>query len=116
MKNRNLILSIIAIVFLVVLPFFVAGNDADFGGADDKGGDLIEQENPGYEPWFEWQPELPGEVESGLFALQAALGAGFVGYVLGFYKARRKNVTESGAVSTSNSVTGSGDAPLTRVE
>ena len=67
MKTRNLIISIIAIIFLVVLPFFVAGGDADFGGADDKGGDLIEQENPGYEPWFEWQPELPGEVESGLF-------------------------------------------------
>lgn len=94
MKTRNLVLSIIAIIFLVVLPFIVAGG-SDFGGADDKGGDLIEQENPGYEPWFEWQPELPGEVESGLFALQAALGAGFAGYVLGYYKARRKNVIEA---------------------
>ncbi|MCI6207369.1 MAG: energy-coupling factor ABC transporter substrate-binding protein [Corynebacterium glucuronolyticum] len=99
MKTRNLIISIIAIIFLVVLPFFVAGGDADFGGADDKGGDLIEQENPGYEPWFEWQPELPGEVESGLFALQAALGAGFVGYALGFYKGRRKNTVEAQAAT-----------------
>lgn len=99
MKTRNLIISIIAIIFLVVLPFFVAGGDADFGGADDKGGDLIEQENPGYEPWFEWQPELPGEVESGLFALQAALGAGFVGYALGFYRGRRKNTVEAQAAT-----------------
>jgi len=98
-KTRNLIISIIAIIFLVVLPFFVAGGDADFGGADDKGGDLIEQENPGYEPWFEWQPELPGEVESGLFALQAALGAGFVGYALGFYRGRRKNTVEAQAAT-----------------
>lgn len=40
--------------------------------------------NPDYQPWFSplWEPPS-GEIESLLFALQAALGAGLLGYYLG---------------------------------
>ncbi|MBS1247819.1 MAG: cobalt transporter substrate-binding protein CbiN, partial [Proteobacteria bacterium] len=34
--------------------------------------------------WFGWVWEPPPEIASGLFALQAALGAGILGYYLGF--------------------------------
>ena len=48
--------------------------------------------NPDYEPWFEPILEpASGEVESLLFALQAAIGAGVVGFVLGRLTKSDKN-------------------------
>lgn len=54
-----------------------------FTGTDSKAVALITTLAPDYLPWVEvlWQPGL--EVEAFLFALQAALGAGGVGYYLG---------------------------------
>ena len=79
-KNLILILlvAVIAAVPLWLLP------DAEFGGADGQAEEAITELNPDYEPWF--SPILEpasGEVESMLFALQAAIGAGVVGFVLG---------------------------------
>ena len=55
-----------------------------------------EEQNPDYKPWFSpLVGELPPEVESGLFALQAALGAGFLGYALGTYRGRNKALRDS---------------------
>lgn len=66
---------------------------SEFGGSDDKGEDIIKEINPDYEPWANNLIELPGpETESLLFALQAAIGAGVIGYVLGYFKGERKNV------------------------
>ena len=47
--------------------------------------------NPDYQPWFEpfFQPES-GEVESGLFALQAALGGSVLGFAIGALWGRRR--------------------------
>mgnify|MGYP000516334735 CR=1 FL=1 len=46
--------------------------------------EVILELQPDYEPWFEPILEpASGEVESLLFALQAAIGAGVVGFVLG---------------------------------
>ena len=44
----------------------------------------ITEINPDYKPWFSsiYEPES-GEIESLLFAVQAAIGAGIVGFVLG---------------------------------
>ena len=62
--QKNLIL-IVLVVLLAALPLWLLPN------AD-------------YEPWFEPILEpASGEVESLLFALQAAIGAGVVGFVLG---------------------------------
>ena len=46
--------------------------------------DAITAARPGYKPWFQplWKPPSD-EVESLLFSLQAAIGAGFLGYVIG---------------------------------
>lgn len=50
---------------------------------------------PDYEPWFQPLLEPPGgETESLLFALQAALGAGVIGYAIGLYRGRLKNRQE----------------------
>lgn len=82
MKKRNIVLIIICIA-LIVMPF-VVNRHGEFAGADDQADTLIGEINPNYEPWFEslWTPPS-GEVESFLFAAQAAIGAGFIGYFVG---------------------------------
>jgi len=60
-----------------------------FQGADDRASKLIESLRPGYKPWAKPLFEPPsGEVESALFAIQAALGAGVLFYYLGYAKGR----------------------------
>ncbi|APT85378.1 energy-coupling factor ABC transporter substrate-binding protein [Corynebacterium aquilae] len=94
--NKGLTVGLIALAFgIAAFPMFFNLGDKDaeeqFTGTDDGAETIVEEENPDYEPWF--NPligELPGEVESGLFALQAGLGAGVVGYALGSYRGRRK--------------------------
>lgn len=85
MKTRTLTIAILIIIALmIVIPLlFIKG---DFGGADAAGEALIAELQPSYKPWFDSFFSLPSETESMLFALQAALGAGFIGYVLGKFK------------------------------
>jgi len=80
-------LMLLAVILLVVLPLlFVNG---EFGGADDAAEGVITEINPSYAPWFKPLTELPGETESMLFALQAAIGAGVIGFTLGLLKGRQ---------------------------
>lgn len=80
-------LMLLGVVLLVVLPLlFVKG---EFGGADDAAEGVITEIDPAYKPWFKPLTELPGETESMLFALQAAIGAGVIGYTLGFLKGKQ---------------------------
>lgn len=76
------------VVSLAVLPLYIA-SDAEFGGADGQASEAIMELNADYTPWFEsfWEPPS-GEIESLLFALQAAIGSGFVFYYLGYSKGR----------------------------
>lgn len=80
--KRNVILSIFVIV-LAVLPLVML-KDAEFSGADSLAETAITEIKPDYTPWFSsiYEPES-GEIESLLFAVQAAIGAGVVGFVLG---------------------------------
>lgn len=62
-----------------------------YAGTDSAAAQTVSQLDPHYEPWFSPLFEPPsGEVESGLFALQAALGAGAFGFVLGRLSGRRR--------------------------
>lgn len=93
MKKTNLIL-ILLVVLISAFPLFFHPEGSEFGGADSQGSALIEQEHPSYEVWFNpvWEPPS-GEIESLFFALQAAIGAGVVGYSLGYLKGKKLNTT-----------------------
>lgn len=79
---RNLVLTL-GVVLLVTVPLMLLGN-SEFGGSDDAGSTVVEEINGGYTPWFEsfWEPPS-GEIESLLFCVQSAIGAGICGFVLG---------------------------------
>lgn len=96
-KNGKIVIGLLlACVVLTIIPFMVASSDAEFGGADDAAGEVVGTLNPDYEPWAEPMlekilgGELPGETESLLFCLQAALGAGVLCYGFGYLVARKK--------------------------
>ena len=88
---QKYLLALAAVVAIFAIPFVVNGQ-ASFGGADVAGTDAIQKQQPGYERWVLplWQP--PPETESMLFALQAALGAGLIGYFIGHEKARMEQM------------------------
>lgn len=89
MIKKNLLLIAIVIVLAIVPLLFQ--KDAEFSGADAQAETAITQINKEYEPWFSsiWEPPS-GEIESLLFALQAAAGAGFAGYFFGLMRGRYK--------------------------
>ena len=106
MTARQNLLILLAVIVLAVAPLWIVdtpepdaqGNTPEiFLGADDKAKNAIGEIAPDYAPWFEPLFEPPsGEVASLLFALQAALGAGFLGYYIGAARAREKLRRELG--------------------
>ena len=98
-KRTQNILLILGVIVLALLPLWIverpaAGPDGEvaiFGGADDQAKNLIGEINPEFQPLFESLIEpASGEIASMLFALQAAIGAGFIGYYIGVGRTREK--------------------------
>ncbi|MCU0533188.1 MAG: energy-coupling factor ABC transporter substrate-binding protein [Hydrococcus sp. Prado102] len=88
LARQNWLLAI-AVIALTVMPLvFVRG---EYGGSDGQAQEAIKKSHPTYEPWFKplFEP-ASSEIESLLFASQAAIGAGVIGYAIGFYKGRHK--------------------------
>lgn len=86
---------VIAIAVIAILAYGAASG-FEFGGADNAAGDVLED----YVPWYEGifgDYELPGETESMLFALQAAIGAIIIGFFIGRYT-RSKSEREDGNI------------------
>ena len=88
-----------AVILLTVLPLWLASMppsepgaaSAAFGGADARAQQAISTIAPNYKPWFAPLFEPPsGEIASLLFSLQAALGAGVIGFWLGMSVARER--------------------------
>ncbi|KUG20660.1 MAG: energy-coupling factor ABC transporter substrate-binding protein [Methanomicrobiaceae archaeon] len=87
----------VAAVIIILAAVFLAQNagmqeasgEEAWGGADSEAAELIEAS--GYEPWIDpiWKPPS-GEIESLLFAMQAAIGALVIGYFFGYWKGSRK--------------------------
>jgi cobalt/nickel transport protein len=89
----NLVLLLI-VAALAVLPLALGLGDhkkEPFAGADGEAESAITEIEPDYEPWFSPLYEPPsGEIESALFSLQAALGAGVLAYYFGLRRGRRQ--------------------------
>ena len=82
--NARLNLTLLVLAALIVVAPLVIHPGTEFSGTDDAARDAVAAANPTYIPWASplWEP--PGkEMESLLFALQAAIGAGLVGYAIG---------------------------------
>lgn len=108
-RNTLLLLAVVAITALPLWLVDTPPGEEAFAGADGKAQQAIGEIAPTYEPWF--KPVLEpasGEIASLLFALQAALGAGVIGYWLGSAVTRermRKEMAarEAAAVDTEKS-------------
>ncbi|MER5716261.1 energy-coupling factor ABC transporter substrate-binding protein [Streptomyces sp. NPDC002132] len=87
-------LLLLLVVALAVLPLALGLGDhkkEPFTGSDGEAETAITQIEPDYKPWFSPLYEPPsGEIESALFALQAALGAGVLAYYFGLRRGRRQ--------------------------
>ena len=95
-KNMKIYIAGFAVI-IVMCVVTLAAVDGEFGGSDDAGGE--EADKYGYVPWtgdiltiITGDPdyELPGETESMLFAVQAAIGAIIIGYFIGVNSGKKK--------------------------
>ena len=104
MKRYHNLIMMLAVVVLIAAPLWMVQKPAPgpdgktveiFKGADDQAKNLVNIIAPVYRPWFKPLMEPPsGEIGSLLFALQAALGAGFIGYWYGSSKTRAQMRSE----------------------
>jgi cobalt/nickel transport protein len=96
-KNILLVGGTVAMA-VFALAFSRPATGEAFGGSDDQACAAIAAIDPGYAPWFAplWEPPS-GEIESLLFGLQSAAGAGILCYALGYWRGRRKTSGNPGA-------------------
>ena len=84
--KKKVFLGILLIFLIALVPLF-ALKDAEFGGSDDAGNQVVEEVDSSYEPWA--TPilerliggELPGEVESLFFCIQTGIGVGIIAFI-----------------------------------
>jgi cobalt/nickel transport protein len=102
-RNRSRLVNVLllaAVVALFAVPLALKVNSGDrpageaYAGTDSTAAAVVSEVDPHYRPWFSplFEPSS-AEVESGLFAVQAALGAGAFGYAFGRLSARRRSLT-----------------------
>ncbi|MGI5359478.1 energy-coupling factor ABC transporter substrate-binding protein [Streptomyces sp. CA-252508] len=108
-------LLLLVVVALAVLPLALGLGDhkeEPFTGADAQAETAITESHPDYEPWFSPLYEPPsGEIESALFSLQAALGAGVLAYYFGLRRGRRQGEARALAGSPAPDAPADGLAP-----
>lgn len=97
MRKAKVNLALLLLVLVLVVTPLVVKREAEFSGADGQAERIIAEIQPGYRPWFAslWEPPS-SEIESLLFALQAAAGSGFIGYYLGYARGRRAQSKDRG--------------------
>ena len=93
--KKKVILLLILVVLIAFIPL-LALKEAEFGGSDDAGSQVVEEVDSGYEPIAEpileklLGHELPGEVESLLFCIQSSIGVGIIAFFMGRFVERKK--------------------------
>lgn len=97
MKKKTLVGILLALVVVLMVMPLLLQPEAEFGGSDDAGSQMVEQIQGGeYEPWFTpilerlLGGEIPGELESLLFCVQTGIGVGVLAFSFGYLVARKK--------------------------
>ena len=85
----------VILLFIAAFAYISSSQNHEWSGADGQAENVISKLSGGtYKPWFESIYTPPsGEIESLLFALQAAIGSLIIGYFLGYYRALAKMKT-----------------------
>jgi cobalt/nickel transport protein len=94
--STNILLFSGAVILSVAPILMYQGKE--FKAIDSLNITAIEQVKPGYKPWFTPVLKPSGsEIETFLFATQAAIGSGVTCYILGLYKGRteRRKIDET---------------------
>lgn len=104
--SRKLELIVLVLIILFAAQFFYISSttNSEYGGADDKPEQAIHDITGGtYQRIAKpiWEPPS-GEIESLLFALQAAFGAIIIGYFLGYYRAKSRFEGQFGTSGNKN--------------
>jgi cobalt/nickel transport protein len=82
----------VILLFIAAFAYISSSQNHEWSGADGQAENVISMLSSGsYTPWFESIYTPPsGEIESLLFAMQAAIGSLIIGYFLGYYRAQAK--------------------------
>ena len=94
MKNtkRNIILLILAVAICIAPLALYSGLGEDegyFKGSDEVASGIVEESGYKPNPIIPWEPPSP-EIESLLFALQAAIGGIILGYFIGRWEGQAR--------------------------
>jgi cobalt/nickel transport protein len=94
MTSRSNAILVGLAVLLIAIPLVMGGGS--YKGTDDQAKEAVIASAPDYKPWAApfWEPPSP-EIASLLFSLQAALGAGVLGYILGFRRGQRSRPSDA---------------------
>ena len=93
--KKKVITLLVIILLIAFIPLFTL-KDAEFGGSDDAGSQVVEEVDSSFQPIAEpilekmLGHELPGEVESLLFCVQSSLGVGVLAFFMGRFVERKK--------------------------
>lgn len=93
--KKKVITLLVIVLLIAFIPLF-ALKDAEFGGSDDAGSQVVEEVDSSFQPIAEpilekmLGHELPGEVESLLFCVQSSIGVGVLAFFMGRFVERKK--------------------------
>lgn len=93
--KKKVITLLVIILLIAFIPLF-ALKDAEFGGSDDAGSQVVEEVDSSFQPIAEpilekmLGHELPSEVESLLFCVQSSIGVGVLAFFMGRFVERKK--------------------------
>jgi len=96
LANRKLEFITVVAIIIFVIAFLITseGGDHEFSGSDNVGSDMVAELTglsvDDFEPLIPQYVPPSGEIESALFALQAAFGGIILGFVFGYWIGQRK--------------------------
>lgn len=95
-SNKPLAILLIVLALLLIITPLIIQKDAEYGGSDGAGSDMVTEISADYEPWFTpvietyLDGELSGEIESLLFCVQTGIGVGIIAFLMGRFVERKK--------------------------